>query len=249
VGNSRDSCARHFPVLFGFDPASVAGWSLHRYPLTMRKPLAESNSSEDRDAAMSASGGLSAGVAPFIEQLAAPTPTPAGGSASAVAAAMAAGLASMVAEISHGSKAHLRHESQLSEAIGRLTSLRKELTAAIDADAESYKAVMKAYKTSRESSGGRREINAALRRATGVPLSVAEMAAEVAGIATTLTPITGPSMSGDLTTAIALAKAAFAGSLTNVEINLDLINPDSPEEQSFVRETRKRAEALQFGRK
>jgi formiminotetrahydrofolate cyclodeaminase len=200
--------------------------------------------SEGRDPAKAPSGGLSAGVAPFIEQLAAPTPTPAGGSASAVAAAMAAGLACMVVEISRSRRDHLRHESPLSEAISRLTSLRKALTAAIDADAESYMAVMKAYKTSRESSGGRREINAALQRATGVPLSVAEKAAEVAGIASILMPITGPSMSGDLTTAIVLARAACEGSLINVEINLDLIKPDSAEEQSFVSETQKRAEEL-----
>jgi formiminotetrahydrofolate cyclodeaminase len=53
-------------------------------------------------------------------------------------------------------------------------------------------------------------------------------------------------MSGDLTTAIALARAAFEGSLTNVRANLDLIEPYSPEEQSFVREIRKRAEALNW---
>ena len=202
--------------------------------------------SEGRAPAKAPSGRLSAGVAPFIEQLATPTPAPAGGSASAAAAAMAAGLACMAAAISRARKAYLRHECQLSEAISRLTSLREKLTAAIDADAESYISVMKAYKTSRESSGGRREINTALRRATDVPLGVAEMAAEVAGIATALKPITGPRMGGDLTTAIALARAAFEGSLTNVRINLDLIKPDSPEEQSFVRETRKRAEALKM---
>jgi formiminotetrahydrofolate cyclodeaminase len=93
-------------------------------------------------------------------------------------------------------------------------------------------------------SGGRREINAALRRAASVPLGVAEMAAEVAAIAIVLKPITGPSMNPDLATAIALARAAFEGSLTNVRVNLDLIKPDSPKEQSFVSETRKRAEAL-----
>ena len=36
--------------------------------------------------------------------------------------------------------------AQLSEAIARLAQLREELKAAIDADAESYNAVMKAYK-------------------------------------------------------------------------------------------------------
>src|SRR6202042_2073628 len=83
-------------------------------------------------------GGLRAGVEPFVEQLAAPTATPGGGSASAASAAMAAGLATMVATMSRGKKAYLQHEPQLSGAIARLTPLREELKAAIDADAESY---------------------------------------------------------------------------------------------------------------
>src|SRR5271157_5185102 len=93
--------------------------------------------------------GPSAGVAPFIEQLAAPTATPGGGSAAAASGAMAA----MVASMSRGKKAYLQYESQLSAAIGRLGMLREELKAAIDADAESYDAVMKAYKQAKADPG------------------------------------------------------------------------------------------------
>src|SRR6266571_424612 len=96
-------------------------------------------------------GGLRAGVEPFVEQLAAPTATPGGGSASAAAAAMAAGLAVMVASMSRGKKAYLQYESQLSAAIARLSPLREDLKAAIDADAESYNSVMKAYKKAKTS--------------------------------------------------------------------------------------------------
>src|SRR6202045_1921425 len=94
-------------------------------------------------------GGLRAGVEPFIEQLAAPTATPGGGSAAAAAGAMAAGLATMVASMSRGKKAYLQYEAQLSTAIARLTPLREELKAAIDADAEAYNSVIKAYKQSK----------------------------------------------------------------------------------------------------
>src|SRR5205823_7098063 len=45
-------------------------------------------------------GGLRAGIEPFVEQLAAPTATPGGGSASAAAGAMAAALGAMVADMS-----------------------------------------------------------------------------------------------------------------------------------------------------
>src|SRR6202166_3961965 len=87
-------------------------------------------------------GGLRAGVEPFVEQLAAPTATPGGGSAAAAAGAMAAALAVMVASMSRGKKAYVQHEAQLSAAIARLGPLREELKAAVDADAESYDAVM-----------------------------------------------------------------------------------------------------------
>src|SRR5213080_49437 len=76
-------------------------------------------------------GGLRAGVEPFIEQLAAPTATPGGGSAAAASGAMAAGLANMVASMSRGKKAYVQYERELSEAILRLSQLREELKTAI----------------------------------------------------------------------------------------------------------------------
>src|ERR1700739_2446740 len=165
-------------------------------------------------------GGLRAGVEPFIEQLAAPTATPGGGSAAAASGAMAAALASMVATMSRGKKAYAHYETQLSEAIARLTTLREELKAAIDADAESYNLVMKAYRAARETDDGGVGVNAALKQATSVPLGVGERAAEVARIVETLKPITNPNMASDLRTGIALAEAALTGALSNVEINV-----------------------------
>ena len=190
-------------------------------------------------------GGLRAGVEPFIEQLAAPTATPGGGSAAAACGAMAAALAVMVATMCRGKKAWLQYESQYSEAIARLTPLREELKAAIDADSNSYNIVMKAYKAAREAAdGGANAINAALTMAANVPLGVAEKVVEVAQITASLQPITNPNMASDLITAIALSQAALEGALANVAINLDSIKPGSPEDEAFVAETRKRAAAL-----
>jgi glutamate formiminotransferase/formiminotetrahydrofolate cyclodeaminase len=188
--------------------------------------------------------GLSAGIAPFIEQLAAPTATPGGGSAAAAAGAMAAGLASMVATMSRGKKAYAQYEAQLSPAIARLAVLREELKAAIDADAVSYNAVMLSYRAAKESPDGPALINAALRQATSVPLSVAEAAAEIAPIVASLEPITSPMMKSDLTTSTALAGAAISGALANVAINLDSIQPTSPDDDAFVANTRHRADEL-----
>jgi formiminotetrahydrofolate cyclodeaminase len=190
-----------------------------------------------------AAGGLRAGVEPFVEQLAAPTATPGGGSAAAASGAMAAGLAAMVAAMSRGKKAYLQHEKELSEAIARLSQLREELKAAIDADAESFNVVMKAYKQAKEAADGDQIIDSALKLATSVPLGVAERASEVARIAEKLRPITNPHMKSDLTTAVALARAAIEGALANVEINLESIK-----DAQFAAETRKRAREVRHSR-
>ncbi|MEY2411833.1 MAG: glutamate formiminotransferase / formiminotetrahydrofolate cyclodeaminase [Acidobacteriaceae bacterium] len=168
-------------------------------------------------------GGLRAGVEPFVEQLAAPTATPGGGSAAAASGAMAAALATMVASMSRGKKAYLQYESELSEAIARLSLLREELKAAIDSDAESYNAVMKAYKAAKQSGDADAMIDAALKSATEVPLKVAQKSQEVCRIVEKLKAITNPNMKSDLTTAVAISRAAIEGALANVEINLESI--------------------------
>jgi len=185
-------------------------------------------------------GGLRAGVEPFVEQLAAPTATPGGGSASAAAGAMAAGLAQMVASMSRGKKAYLQYEALLSDAIARLGPLREGLKASIDDDAEAYDSVMKAYKAARENAeSGEAGIETALKLATSVPLSVAERAAEVGRIAASLGSVSNPNMKSDLTTAGALARAAVEGALANVEINLE-----SMKDQDFTQAVRNRVASV-----
>jgi len=82
-------------------------------------------------------------------------------------------------------------------------------------------------------------IEAALKEATMVPLSVAERAHEIAQLAGSLEPITNPNMKSDLTTARALAGAAVTGAMANVEINLA-----SVKDQTFADQVRRRTSAL-----
>jgi len=185
-------------------------------------------------------GGLRAGAEPFIEQLAAPTAVPGGGSAAAAAGAMAAALGHMVASLSRGKKSYLQYERELSEAIARLAQLREELKTAIDADADSYAAVVKAYKHAKESTNGDAVINQALKGAANVPLGVAERSREIARILEALRPITNPKMASDLTVGLALAHAAVEGALANVEINLESLT-----EPRLADELRAQARALQ----
>src|SRR4051812_39348081 len=137
-------------------------------------------------------GGLRAAVEPFVEQLAAPIATPGGGSAAAAAGAMAAALAHMVAAMSRGKKAYLQFDKELGEAIARLATLREELKAAIDADAESFNVVMKAFKAAKDSPNGSAGATEALKGAISVPLEAGEKSSEAARITEQVKPITKP---------------------------------------------------------
>lgn len=189
-------------------------------------------------------GGLRAGIEPFLEQLAAPTAVPGGGSASAAAGAMAAGLAAMVAGMSRGKKAYVAFEAELTSVLARLNTLREELTAAVDRDAASYETVVKAYKAQKAEpdQAAAKSVADALRGAAAVPLRVAGCAAEVASLAAELRSKTNPKMASDLAVAIALAKAAVAGALANVEINLEAF--DAGTEAEFIGRTRAQVSEL-----
>jgi glutamate formiminotransferase/formiminotetrahydrofolate cyclodeaminase len=173
-------------------------------------------------------GGLRSGVEPFIEQLAAPTATPGGGSASAAAGAMAAALGNMVAAMSRGKKAYQQYETELSEAIAGLSRLREELKASIELDAASYAEVMKAYKDAKTSPEiGERLITDALKNATRVPLGIAQKAFAVNQLLESLKPITSKNMWSDLVVAASLARTAISGGLANVEINLQELKDEA----------------------
>jgi glutamate formiminotransferase len=174
---------------------------------------------------------LRAGVEPFIEQVAAPTAAPGGGSASAAVGALAAGLCSMVAGMSRGKKKYLAYDRELGEALARLAQLREELKAGVEADANAYNTVVKAFKQAKEAGDNGSAVTEALKTATLVPLGVVERAREVAEWSERLRPITNPKMESDLTTAASMARAAIEGAMANVNINLQSM-PD----EAFKRE-------------
>jgi len=131
------------------------------------------------------------------------------------------------------------YEAQLSEAIQRLAQIREELKASVDADAAAFYQVMAAFKRLKEHPEAQAEVDAATKKATLVPLTVAERSREVRAILESLRGITNPKMASDVTTGIALANAAVEGALANVEINLAELG-----DAGFIGEVNKRVEAL-----
>ena len=132
-----------------------------------------------------------------------------------------------MAAMSRGKKAYQQYERELSASIAELSNLREQLKAGIDEDSASYKAVMLAYKESKTASNGEQLIEEALKKATQVPLSVAQKAYEVSELIAKLKPITSKNMWSDLAVASSLAHTAIEGALANVKINLESIQNES----------------------
>jgi glutamate formiminotransferase / formiminotetrahydrofolate cyclodeaminase len=192
----------------------------------------------------SSTGGKLAGWArPFLEAVAGPTATPGGGSVSAFAGAMAASLGQMVAGLSRKKKAQLAVVDKLSEALDNMRRVAEELTQAIDRDAESYDAVMAAFKLPQsdtaEVAAREEAIQVATRSAAEVPLRVADRTVTLFERLGQLAAIAAASMKSDLEVARLMAAAGAKGALANVEINLD-----GMKDAEYVAATRERISAL-----
>ncbi|MBA3973230.1 MAG: glutamate formimidoyltransferase [Candidatus Solibacter sp.] len=153
------------------------------------------------------------GLNEFLESLAAPTPTPGGGSASAAAAAMAAALGEMVARLSK-------------LPAGEFEADRKWFSRAVERDAESYGAVVAAYRIQKGTAGRAEAIGEAMKGATLVPLETAERVHQLSARLATLAESSPAKVASDVVTARALSDAARGGALANVEINLGGLNDE-----------------------
>jgi formiminotetrahydrofolate cyclodeaminase len=170
-------------------------------------------------------------VEQFVNTVAAPTPTPGGGSVAALAGALAAGLGEMVCGVSLKRKSLVAHHPALEAARARLAELRERLLETIDRDARSYEAVMRAFKlpksTEAEQAAHYQAIETASKEASVVPLETAEWAAAVAHDLISLEGITIPQAASDLRVAMDLAETARRGGIENVWANLPVVQDEN----------------------
>jgi glutamate formiminotransferase / formiminotetrahydrofolate cyclodeaminase len=185
-------------------------------------------------------GKLAALARPFLDAVAEPTATPGGGSVSAFAGALAASLGQMVAGLSRKKKSQAAYVEQLSQTVTEMHAAAAELAAAIDRDAESYNAVLAAFKLPKETPEEQRQRDEAIQKATRgaaeVPMTVARKSAEIFERLGQLEGISSASMLSDLRVARLMAAAGARGALANVAINLDSIT-----DASFVATMRKQS--------
>lgn len=152
----------------------------------------------------------------FLERLASTDPAPSGGGSAAVATAMAAALVEMVAGLS---------TDQVADAAGigaAAGDIRRRALTLADEDAVAYGRVLDAYRRPRDSDDHtrRREIREALEGATAIPLEIAGLAADIAGLSNRLVAGGNPNLEGDAAAAVHLARAAARAAARLVDLNV-----------------------------
>ena len=171
------------------------------------------------------------GSVSFIESLAAPTPTPGGGSAAAYAGAMAAGLVSMVARLTIGKKGYQEVEVIMDKILEESEKLRVDLTSAVAEDSNAFDQVMAAYKIPKPDPGRDAAIQDATLLAAQVPLDAAKKSSRVAELALDAAQSGNKNAITDAGSAVNLAVAAINSAAYNVRINLSDLEDNKLKEQ------------------
>jgi formiminotetrahydrofolate cyclodeaminase len=178
----------------------------------------------------------------FLEKLSSAKPTPGGGSASALAGTLSASLILMVAGLSV--KKGKMKERELRGIKKSVSGIQRRLFRAIEEDAKSYEAVLKAFHlpkdTEKESLARSTAIQEAYQKATITPQLVCQQSIELLEYSRTLILKGNPNALSDVGVAAFLADTALKGGLLNIGINVGPVH-----DRAFTKKMHSLAEKLE----
>lgn len=182
----------------------------------------------------------------FSEEVASKKATPGGGSVAAYIGALAAGLVSMVARITLAKK-DAQNADRLRELVWEAEELRRTFLRLVVEDAESFDAVMQAFKLPKESPEVRRKaIQEATVKAAEVPLRTLDFSVQILRLDKEVANYGATSALSDVTTSVAAAKATIEGAASNVLINLATLDDEHFVNKARLRVSELVKEGLQF---
>jgi glutamate formiminotransferase/formiminotetrahydrofolate cyclodeaminase len=187
----------------------------------------------------------------FLEEVAAATAAPGGGSAAAYAGALGAALTEMVAGLTIGKSKYRDVEAEMLAIRVHAQRLRTDLGHCVEDDAAAFEAVMGALRLPKETEAERKARAAAVQLATlnaaHVPLHTAASAVEVMELATRCAQDANLNAISDAMSGAALARAALTAAGYNVRVNVQSLEDRSAAEKMLheVRALEKRADRIE----
>lgn len=155
----------------------------------------------------------------FLEALASSAPTPGGGGAAALCGALGIALGNMVGSLTLGKKKYADVQEDITALNSRAEALRADFAALIDADAEAFAPLSRAYSIPKDAPGRDEIMESALLRAAEPPLEIMRKCAEALDVIADYAAKGSALAISDAGCAAALCGAALQAAALNVRIN------------------------------
>ena len=158
-------------------------------------------------------------ITQFTEVLSSKAAVPGGGGASALVGAVGASLASMVGNLTVGKKKYAEVEDDVYALMDKAEAIRVELLRLIDADAEAFEPLSRAYGIPKEDPERPAIMERALKDACGVPMDIMRTVARAIEVHEAMGQIGSALAISDVGVGVVCCKAALKGASLNVYIN------------------------------
>lgn len=155
----------------------------------------------------------------FLEALASSAPTPGGGGAAALCGALAIALGNMVGNLTLGKKKYAAVQEDIAALNTKAEALRADFVALIDADAEAFAPLSRAYGIPKDDPSRAEVMETALKRAAEPPLEIIRKCAEALDLIAEYAAKGSALAISDAGCAAALCGAAMEAAALNVKIN------------------------------
>lgn len=155
----------------------------------------------------------------FLAELASSAPTPGGGGAAALCGALGIALGNMVGNLTLGKKKYADVQEDITALNSRAEALRADFAALIDADAEAFAPLSRAYSIPKDAPGRDEIMESALLRAAEPPLEIMRKCAEALDVIADYAAKGSALAVSDAGCAAALCGAALQAAALNVRIN------------------------------
>ena len=155
----------------------------------------------------------------FLAELASSAPTPGGGGAAALCGALGIALGNMVGSLTLGKKKYADVQEDIQALNAEAEALRADFAALIDADAEAFAPLSRAYSIPKDAPGRDEIMESALLRAAEPPLEIMRKCAEALDVIADYAAKGSALAISDAGCAAALCGAALQAAALNVRIN------------------------------
>ncbi len=155
----------------------------------------------------------------FTQKLASNAPYPGGGGAAAACGALAAALCSMVGNLTVGKKKYADVDEEARKLTTRAQELREELLRLIDADAECFEPLARAYGIPKDDPKRQDVMERALIGACTAPLQTMRTIGNVVELLDKMARIGSRMAISDVAAGAAVAKAGMQSACLNIYIN------------------------------